>query len=45
MVYIKNWKTKSAEELEESWPRNFDNKFYVILDIYGIEYYLDSELR
>ena len=44
MVYIKNWKTKGEEEVDELLPRNNDNKHYVILTSYGVEYYWDGTL-
>lgn len=45
MVYIKNWKTKTEEEIGELWPNNYDNKYYVILTSNGIEYHCDAMLR
>lgn len=44
MVYIKNWKTKTDDELDELWPYNHDGKHYVILTEDGyISYYWDAE--
>lgn len=45
MVYIKNWKTKTEEEIAELWPKNHDSKYYVILTSNGIEYHWDVMLR
>lgn len=42
MVLIKNWKTKTEEELDELWPSNGDKKYYVILTSNGISYYWDG---
>lgn len=41
MVLIKNWKTKTNEELQELWPTNYDSKKYVILTDDGVWYYTD----
>lgn len=45
MVYIKNWKTKTEEEIVELLPKNYDNKYYVILTSNGIEYHWDGMLK
>ena len=45
MVLIKNWKTKTDEELDELWPQNNDNKRYVILTSHGVSYYWDGEFQ
>ena len=42
MVLIKNWKTKTNQELEELWPTNYDGKHYVILTSNGVAYYWDE---
>lgn len=45
MVYIKNWKTKTDDELDELWPRSENNKHYVILTSNGVAYYWDVALK
>jgi hypothetical protein len=41
MVLIKNWKTKTNEELSQSLPSNNDGRRYVILAYDGVWYYTD----